>query len=84
MSEFYSHDFRNILLKKPWQMRRWPRSAFASATGSADLPRPGPKTSADPVFELQFPDRDLVGMHVELLRKLRKRSIAFDGCKGHF
>src|SRR5215468_9191605 len=37
-----------------------------------------------PAFELRFPDRDLVGMHVELLRKLRKRSIAFDGRNGHF
>jgi hypothetical protein len=28
-----------------------------------------------PVLKLRFPDRDLVRMHVELLRKLRKRSI---------
>ena len=35
-------------------------------------------------FELRFSGRDLVGVHVELLRKLRKRSIAFDGRNGHF
>ena len=28
------------------------------------------------VFELRFPDRDLIGMDVELLRKLRNCSIA--------
>jgi hypothetical protein len=32
-----------------------------------------------PTIWLRFPDRDLVGMHVGLLRKLRNRSIAFDG-----
>jgi hypothetical protein len=37
-----------------------------------------------PIFELRFPDRDLVRMHVELLRKLRKRSIAFDRRNSHF
>src|SRR6516165_10781764 len=42
------------------------------------------ENGAADVFELRFPDRDLVGMHIELLRKLRNRSVAFDGCKGHF
>ena len=44
----------------------------------------GTENVGRPVFELRFPDRDLVGMHIELLGKLRNRSVAFDGCKGHF
>jgi hypothetical protein len=35
-------------------------------------------------FELRFPGRDLVAMDVELLRKLRNCSIAFERRKGHF
>jgi hypothetical protein len=44
----------------------------------------GTKNIGRSAFELRFPGHDLVGMHVELLRKLRKRSIAFDGRNGHF
>jgi hypothetical protein len=33
--------------------------------------------------ELLFPRGDLIGMHVELLSKLRNRSIVFQGSQGH-
>jgi hypothetical protein len=42
------------------------------------------ETIGRPIFELRFPTGDLVGMDVELLRKLRDRSIAFDGRNGYF
>jgi RNase P/RNase MRP subunit p29 len=43
-------------------------------------PAPGPKTSAAPPSS-RFPRCDLIGMNVELFRKLNQSSIALDGRK---
>jgi hypothetical protein len=48
------------------------------------FPAGGTENIGRAVFELRFPRCDLVGMNVELLRKLRKRPIAFDGRNRHF
>jgi hypothetical protein len=59
---------------------------------SVALPRPSRWCSVarartenigSPAFELRLPRRDLIGVDVELLGKLRDGPIAFDGGKRH-
>ena len=56
-------------------------SDFTSMAGCAAPLPPGPNTSAAPSSELRLPRCDLIGVDVELLRKLSQGSIAFDGRK---
>src|SRR4051812_42331950 len=45
--------------------------------------RLGPEHPRSPFQELRLPTRDLIRMHVELLRKLGQRLLALDGSQGH-
>src|SRR4249920_2686603 len=58
-------------------------SNFTSTAGcAAPLPLPGPNTSAAPSSSCAF-HVVLIGVNVELLRKLSQSSIAFDGRECH-
>jgi hypothetical protein len=43
----------------------------------------GTENIGSPALELRFPRCDLIGVNVELFRKLCQCSIALDGRKGH-
>ena len=43
----------------------------------------GTENISSPALKLRFPRCDLIGVDIELLRKLRQRSIALDGGKRH-
>jgi hypothetical protein len=59
-------------------------SDFTSTAGcAAPLPPPAPNTSAAPSSKPRLPGCDLIGVDVELLRKLSQSLIALQGRKRH-
>jgi len=59
-------------------------SAFKSTVGPWSRPWLGPKYSGSPLQNLCFPLRDLVDVHVELLRQLDQRLLAFRAANATF
>ena len=58
-------------------------SDFTSTAGAAATAAAGTEHIGSTALKLRLPRRDLIGVNVELLGKLRQRSIALDGGKRH-
>ena len=58
-------------------------SDFTSTAGCAAVAAAGTEHIGSPALKLRLPRCDLIGMDVELLRKLSQRPIALDGGKRH-
>jgi hypothetical protein len=74
--------FQKIILQRQLSNLRMERFQIHSWSHGAGLGL-GPKYSGSPLQKLCFPLRDLVDVHVELLRQLDQRLLALQGSQRH-